>query len=376
MELNHIVFELEQKNYEKVRKLFKELDYQLVISSVIDGSEPALVWVDNKEKPQASFMATNEGYFLAGDPTMESFNHGLSNLIQGFIEKGEAPFIDAGYFYFNMYPEKWKTQFHIIFNNRVPFVVNRIHFTCARTELDWKSKIPDEYSIHSADNTLDITSLNFPDDLWDWVGDNIESLISRGFGCCLLHGNRVLSWALADCASGDSCEIGIFTSEDYRMKGLATLTVAATIDRCNELGFSQIGWHCEDHNYGSISVAKKSGFEIERDYIQCTFMWDYAEHLAEIGMRHFWNQEYKLAQDTFNHAFEEGEVPVWSYYLAARANAQLGEHERTLELLSVAAEHGWSNFEHPIQCDEFRVFFETDKWDDIIEKFKQNSGVS
>jgi len=75
-----------------------------------------------------------------------------------------------------------------------------------------------------------------------------------------------VSWSLADCRSGDACEIGIHTAEPYRRRGLATLTAAATVEYALSNGFSTVGWQCSEDNLGSIGTAEKVGFERERDY--------------------------------------------------------------------------------------------------------------
>ena len=105
------------------------------------------------------------------------------------------------------------------------------------------------------------------------------------FGACMTHKNKVIAWSTADCASGKECEVGIFTSEDYRQKGLGSITVAAAVDFSFLDGYTRVGWHCEDHNYGSIGVATKVGFVKERDYIQYICMFEEATHLAEMAMR-------------------------------------------------------------------------------------------
>lgn len=91
---------------------------------------------------------------------------------------------------------------------------------------------------------------------WRQTGGPVPCFLEREFGSCMLHGHRIISWSLADCTSGDACEIGIRTREDYRCRGLGTFTAAATVD----LGLSRyrsVGWHCDEQNIASIRVAEK-----------------------------------------------------------------------------------------------------------------------
>ena len=82
----------------------------------------------------------------------------------------------------------------------------------------------------------------------------------------MLHGNQAVSWSIADCVSGNRCEIGIQTKHEFRRQGLATLTAAATVDFCLQSGIQQVGWHTSEDNIGSIRVAEKVGFERVRNY--------------------------------------------------------------------------------------------------------------
>ncbi len=106
-----------------------------------------------------------------------------------------------------------------------------------------------------------------PDILTPFTG-----FFERGFGFCTLHGNKVVSWSLTDCVSGSACEIGIRTHPEYRRRGLATITAAATVDYALSHGYSQVGWHTNIENYESIGVAEKVGLKKTREYIWHYFM--------------------------------------------------------------------------------------------------------
>ena len=77
---------------------------------------------------------------------------------------------------------------------------------------------------------------------------------------------QIVSWSVADCRSGDACEIGLHTAESYRRRGLAANTAAANVEYALSHGFSLAGWQCSEDNLGSIGTAEKVGFELERNY--------------------------------------------------------------------------------------------------------------
>ena len=316
-------------------------------------------------------MATTEGWFLAGDPNKDEFNLGLRQLIHDMILRGEfySPVNPEflSYLFFHIDSESWKVKFPVIFDVRRPLPTHRIHFTCTEVVLDWKKKIPEGYELLQVDSTFDAESLEFPEDIEEWVEHSLEDQKKRGFGKCLVHGKKIVVWVNSDCASGDECEIGIITTEDYRLRGLGAVTAAASVDHCLAHGFSLVGWHCEDHNYGSIAVAEKVGFVKERDYKHFICMFDEAVHFAESGMRHFYDGEHEKAVSEFENAFKSGEPPVWAYLLAARSNGVTGNIERAKVYLIEAKKQGWNNWDPIAQSEELQSVISTSEWNEILK---------
>ncbi len=314
--------------------------------------------MDNPDKPESGFMATTEGWFLAGNPQNEGFNHGLRTLVHDMLLKGEyyspvnPEFLEELFFHIDS--DEWKLQFPYIFDIRPPLPTHRNHFICDRVSLEWKAHIPEGYTLHTVDSTLDIESLEFPEDIKQWVSHSLHDQIKRGFGKCLTHGTKVVVWINADCASGTECEIGIITTKNYRMKGLGALTAAAAVDNCFSTGFSKVGWHCENHNYGSIAVARKVGFVKERDYYHYICMFDEAVHHAEQAVRHFFDKEYDESIDCFERAFAMKDVSSWFYTLAAQAYAVKNEPEVVVRYLRKAKSLGWTNWDSVLQNEQIQ----------------------
>ncbi|MHA2140162.1 MAG: GNAT family N-acetyltransferase [Candidatus Thorarchaeota archaeon] len=359
-------------NFENARTLFKGFDYQVVVRAVIEGSSPGKIWVNDATQPSSGFMATTEGWFLAGDPSNDGFNQGLKDLVHDMILKRtfyspmNTEFLN--YLFFHIDSDNWKTEFPNIFSIRPPLPTHRIHFTCTRVILDWQNGIPEGYRLLQVDSTFDADSLEFPDDIEERVKHQLKDQMARGFGKCLVHGSKVVVWIHSDCASGEDCEIGIITTEEYRLKGLGALTAAATVDHCLSIGFSNIGWHCEDHNYGSIGVAEKVGFIKERAYVHYICMFDEAEHLVEKGMRHFYDKEYEDAIVEFERAFSTGEVPVWSYLLAARSYATMNDLEPVIKHLKNAHDLGWENWEPVFNSEELLLVQDNREFKEFKER--------
>jgi len=315
-------------------------------------------------------MATTEGWFLAGNSENSEFNLGLQNLVHDMILKGEfyspvnPEFLEELFFHIDS--DDWKLKFPLIFDIRPPLPTHRNHFICDRVSLEWQGKIPEGYTLHTVDSTLDIDSLHFPKDIRQWVSHSLHDQIKRGFGMCLKHGKKVVVWINADCASGTECEIGIITTQDYRMRGLGALTAAAAVDNCFSIGYSKVGWHCENHNYGSIAVALKVGFVKERDYSHYICMFDEAVHLAETAVHYFFDREYEEAIDYFEHAFAMKELSSWFYMLAARAYAVRNDIDSVVKYLKRAKSLGWNNWDNVINSKQIQPILDSEPLKDFF----------
>jgi hypothetical protein len=169
--------------------LFKGFDYQVVVRAVIEGSSPGRIWVDDPIQPNCGLMATTEGWFLAGDPNKDDFNQGLKYLVQDMILRGNfySPVNPQflSYLFFHIDSEKWKNKFPDIFDIRPPLPTQRIHFICNNVILEWKDNIPEGYRLLQVDSTLDVDTLEFPEDIMDWVEYSLDEQNKRGFGKCL-----------------------------------------------------------------------------------------------------------------------------------------------------------------------------------------------
>lgn len=366
--------ELEKTDYENARSLFKGFDYQVVVRAVIDGTSPGKIWVDATDHPESGFMATTEGWFLAGNPENDRFNAGLRALVHEMILQGNyyspvnPEFLRELFFHIDT--ERWMSKFEFIFDIRPPLPSHRMHFICSRVLLDWDGKIPDDYRILSVNEELDTDSLEIPDDIQKWIANSLEEQKKRGFGMCLVHGKKVVVWINADCASGAECEIGIITTKEYRKRGLGALTAAATVDLCLSSGYSLVGWHADDLNAGSIAVAEKVGFEKERDYVHYICMFSEAEHLAESGLRHFYNDRFEDAISDFEDAFRTGEVPPWTYILAGRSYTALSNTEKASDQFIKAKLAGWNDWDWLFQNKEIKSKYGDKEWSALLVQLR------
>lgn len=99
---------------------------------------------------------------------------------------------------------------------------------------------------------------------------SFETLLNHGIPVCVLHDSEPVCEAFADIQIGGVREIGIRTQKAYRLQGLATIACAYLIRLCDEDG-SATYWDCVKANLGSVKLARKLGFQNERDYQALVF---------------------------------------------------------------------------------------------------------
>jgi RimJ/RimL family protein N-acetyltransferase len=258
---------LEEYHYERVRELFAPLDYQLITKAVIERTTLGAVFVDDADDPRSAFMHSPEGSFLVGHDDNAAFNDALRRLIPQTIWKAER---GENELYVGVSPAGWIGRLEsLVGRSSIP--VPRRHYVCRSLELRWQATVPEGYMVRRIDATLlEEQEIEIPAHIESWMSNNWgsrEAFLERGFGCCVTHGATVVSWSLADCASGDRCEIGIHTASEYRRRGLATIATAAAVEQAFAHGFREVGWHCHADNVGSWHTAQKVGFELADEYM-------------------------------------------------------------------------------------------------------------
>jgi RimJ/RimL family protein N-acetyltransferase len=384
-----MIHEFGKTDYQKVQTLFNELLWNLITKAVIGGTNPGRIYVDNVENPKTAFMCTVEGYYIAGHTDNDAFNKSLNKLIFERLFAGDTIRKDETDIAIGFHPNTWIEKMPAIFKGRTPLTTARRHYTCTKLkEKNWKNRIPQGFQIQRIEEKLlETPHLEIPEHVTNWMKTNwgsIPNFMKNGFGFCILHGKQIVSWSIADCVSDEACEIGIHTQEDHRRQGLATLTAAAAVDYALSNGFTQVGWHCEEYNAGSIGVAEKTGFKLERKYVQYYACADEAHHLEETAQFHYRAKRYKEAIENYEKFFAtpQEKLPKWlrevlpqelgvHYFRVALAKAAIGENKGALEYLEKAVDNGWLHIDFLKSRKEFEKMHGTPVWNNILREIER-----
>jgi RimJ/RimL family protein N-acetyltransferase len=372
-----VIHHLDQTQFERVRALFTPIAaYQLTAMGVIDGTAPGEIWVDDVDSPQSAYMISPEGMYLAGNPENQVFNRALNDHFRTTLYNVTDEIRSICLVYD---PPGWGSKLTGILYPRDLLIYPRRHYVCRALQVDWRAKLPEGFSVRQIDaDLLARDDLAISDHAREWVKNNwrtVENYMAHGFGFCTIdeQAHKVVSWSLADCVHGDGCEIGIQTLPEYRRRGLAAITTAAAVDHALANGYAWVGWHCHDDNSGSIGVAEKVGFALERCYVNTYVMVNTWDHLSERGWQAFRAGNYVATTDCYEHAFAlQSDVPYYSYALAARANAAAGETDRALHYLAEAIARGPVSAAYLAETPEFESLRDRSEWAALVEKVRAN----
>jgi RimJ/RimL family protein N-acetyltransferase len=258
------VHELRADAFGSVRPLLDGLEHNLVMAAAVERTCPARIWADDADAPRLALMSTPEGHFLAGAPPGEERAASLQDLVLGeILPRGE----ERGWDVFCLhYPDaRWERPIGRILEGHTARWDYQRYFVLRDLKLDWRDGLPAGFSMRQVDDELlggsDPRNIAH---VRDWAESNFGSrpvFSANGFGFCLVHGDEIVSWCMADCVVGSRCEVGIHTDAGHRRRGFAKCTAAAAAEYCLASGLTHIGWHCWSANIGSAATAMAVGFE-------------------------------------------------------------------------------------------------------------------
>jgi RimJ/RimL family protein N-acetyltransferase len=95
---------------------------------------------------------------------------------------------------------------------------------------------------------------------------SVEDFLQRSFGVCLLYDETIVGFCLSEYNCAGRCEVGVWTAESHRQRGLGKLMSLALVEQALQRGLSEVGWHCWADNLPSAALALSAGFVLQREY--------------------------------------------------------------------------------------------------------------
>ena len=257
---------LEPVTYPSVSSLFEEMmRHHLAVPSVLAGTLPGRIYVDDPSRPTAAILIPSNRYrlYLGGEPSL----HLLADVIHLLFK----PSVAQSYWFMAHFPsDAWKSTIDLALQGLGSTTSWRHYYRLTGPSLPVTSPLPEGVFLADISPALvDDARLVNRDFLIDEIHSESPSLsyfFRQHFGVCAQDAQKLVAWCLAEYHYQSSYELGIETLEAYQRQGIATHTASTVIKRAFAEGATEIGWHCWASNTPSIATALKLGFQKELDY--------------------------------------------------------------------------------------------------------------
>jgi RimJ/RimL family protein N-acetyltransferase len=363
-----MLHELEHDQFATVRDLFRPLDFQPFCMAVLAGIYPGRVFVNDMTQPETGCVATRGNWvFLAGKTDNVAFNDALKQALW----KREIASEKTGAVLFTFTPAAWLVALEAICQPRPVISVTRRHYVCRSLSYDWRAALPADASLLPLTPALlGNPDLTLPEDLRgtleQWAAINQPDFADFGF--LLMLGDQPAAWATIDGIVAGAGDLGFYTAERFRRRGLGTLVAAAAIDTGLAHGLSRIVWTCNANNPGSVATARKLGLERQPDYTLAVLIFDEAGSWVQLAYNDLTAGHYEAALA----GYEKGlalldEPPSWVLHDLARTLAGLGRATDALSRLAAAIAAGWKDEAETRGCPEFASVAGTPEWQALLD---------
>ena len=164
----------------------------------------------------------------------------------------------------------WEAHLEAILPCLEPVHGLRQYYACRQLARPWQPLLPPGYQLRQVDAALlDTPDLSGLDALrMEMVSErpSVEDFLQRSFGVCLLHDETIVGFCLSEYNIAGRCEVGVWTAEAHRQRGLGKLMSLALVEQALRDGYAEVGWHCWADNLPSAALALSAGFVLQRDY--------------------------------------------------------------------------------------------------------------
>jgi GNAT superfamily N-acetyltransferase len=234
------------------RDLFKvDIPAGLRCQGVLNGITPGTIFTDSLEQP--TWAVIREATFGTLYPAGQVTKAILTTLVDEFRQQGDTLigfWLDAKVD--DLLPD-------------VPQYEGRVlDFTNHPSNLDdLLQHVPEGCEVRPLDADLHQQSPWYVDRLA--VQGSIEAILAHEIAFGLVRDSLLVSEASAGKIDNAVVELGTVTHEVHRGKGYSTYISAYCIRECEQHGL-QTYWNCNTANLPSVAVARKLGYQSEREY--------------------------------------------------------------------------------------------------------------
>ena len=253
-----------------VRPLFAGFQHILAPEAILTNHCPGRVFADHPTHPAHALIWDGAAHlYLAGDGQACSFHRSMGQILTGEI--GPAMLAHGQSYYVLLSQQKIaQNALSCLLPGRHPIPQKRRVYTfpSKRDLPPPRSQAAGTVIIPFTAALLKSPSVMFSGPFTKWLHDtwqDPERLVQYGFGSCILVGDQLAAWCMAENTVEHACEAGIETHPAFRRQGLAYLAAWAFLAQSKEHGLN-VYWICREDNRASFSLAEKLGFDNRQDF--------------------------------------------------------------------------------------------------------------
>jgi len=261
--------QLTPSQYAAVAPLFAELDFNLVIRSVIAGNTPGWVFADRAAAPGVALIWDRaDALLLAGENQDVMALAALRNLLHHIIlpEARARGIPDMVLFTTSL----WQGMLPTLLAGLAADPAGRRSYRYISNTAPDIAPLAPGFCVQPISAALLESQAGGIAHVRGWIDSfwhTSQDFLRLGFGHCVSdqESGQIVSWCLTVFAAGSERELGLATLPEFRGRGLAAQAAAACITQALAENI-HLHWHCWVDNLPSSAIAEKLGFQHERDY--------------------------------------------------------------------------------------------------------------
>lgn len=243
--------------------LWAGLEIHLAVASVLAGTTPGNVYVDDAGAPGSALLHTGGRFYLAGSPGDEAWRRALRAF---FLDRARPPEAHMeGWGAFAIYTGTgWQPAVREVVAGCDHTPLARLYLELDTTRAGQHPPLPPGFRLRPVDRELlaeqDLGRLAELREEMVSECPSVAFFLEHRFGVCLESEGRLAGWCLSEYDAGARSEVGIETAPEHRRRGLGTTLALALAAEARARGIARLGWHCYQGNEASVATALRAGF--------------------------------------------------------------------------------------------------------------------
>jgi len=360
---------LSSDHYHKAAPLLQAISHHTVIRTILAGTTPGQVYVNDPARPTIAFTQFKHRAFIAGNPS-DLVKEGMRNF---FIHEviANCRQSDVPLFRLTADDPSWMKILSEVLISEKPIFAGYQCFEINLTADLQEVIIPTGFSIQQVTKELINDDFQGRDELLEEMcseRESVDAFLDQSFGIVAFNDGVLAGWCLSEYNHEDRCEVGIATMPHFQHQGLAKAMTHAFLNLAKEEEVSTVLWHCFKSNEASRRTALSAGFHLVEDQQVMMIYLEPAIHLAVHGNLKFEDKQYRQALTWYQQALQEDRPQAWMAWNAACSAAHLGQIELAFNYLNQAVDLGFSNLDHLVQSEHLNALKSDERWGKLITR--------